>query len=652
MHLKILPVTALAVVSLALPAAATAATTAGAHSADHGVTTQLTGHAATPTDVGAQLRALRATSPVAGPEAGSDAEQLRADRDRIQQALPRTVASATTPTTVPVITSPADGSTVSGVSSITATTTAPVVLFATANHLTFVQSSGGDVSTVFDTYGEPDGAQTLQAYDCATTTDCSGVGASVNVTVDNGPVTLTQPADGATVGGSFVAGATSSGGRISFRVDSIEVAAVSAPPYLATIDTSALSVGPHELQAVRCAYAGTSCSAGSAPITFTVARVTPVVTSATPSPFSPNGDGHVDTTNIGYRLDSNQKVTWRVTSRDGKTVRGPIRLGAVSAGRHSLTFNGKTNSGKYLTSGGYVVRLDTSQTFNGVTVTGDAEHAVLVDLKAPQASGVHASLSTFYPARDRYKDTTTVTVHTSEPTRSAQLRVLNGAGHKVATVPAQSISGRTLHLTWNGRAGARVLPAGRYSYQVVLTDRVWNTRVSRKYPVVISDKRLIRHSGTQTIGNLKQNHSDALIGDCSAVVYPARPGHDWTGSLSYLSNYDICQFPSDTDLLAVTQHQIALPSAVRYGTARVTTYGGRSVAGFPDIGVVLYENKSGDITSKGGVLKAADGWHAGSQVSAADFAQGRKFQWWAGTTDSNFYDIRSFRVSYTYYLLQ
>src|SRR4029077_15703759 len=124
------------------------------------------------------------------------------------------------------------------------------------------------------------------------------------------------------------------------------------------------------------------------------------------------------------------------------------------------------------------------------------------------------------------------------------------------------------------------------------------------------------------------------------------------GSLSYLSNYDICQFPSDTDLLAVTQHQIALPSAVRYGTARVTTYGGRSVAGFPDIGVVLYENKSGDITAKGGVLKAADGWHAGSQVSAADFAQGHKFQWWAGTTGSNFYDIRSFRVSYTYYLLQ
>ena len=91
-------------------------------------------------------------------------------------------------------------------------------------------------------------------------------------------------------------------------------------------------------------------------------------------------------------------------------------------------------------------------------------------------------------------------------------------------------------------------------------------------------------------------------------------------------------YPSNTDLLAVTQHQVTLPAAVRYGTVRVTTYGGRSVPGFPDIGVILYQDHTGDPTAHGGILKAADGWHAGARVSAENYLQGRTFRWWAGTT--------------------
>ena len=85
---------------------------------------------------------------------------------------------------------------------------------------------------------------------------------------------------------------------------------------------------------------------------------------------------------------------------------------------------------------------------------------------------------------------------------------------------------------------------------------------------------------------------------------------------------------------------------------RLSTYGGRSVPGNADIGVALYEDKAGTITSKGGVLKASVAWHGGSSVAAPNFLQGRRFRWWAGTTNSNFYDIRSFKVSYTYFVLK
>jgi hypothetical protein len=97
---------------------------------------------------------------------------------------------------------------------------------------------------------------------------------------------------------------------------------------------------------------------------------------------------------------------------------------------------------------------------------------------------------------------------------------------------------------------------------------------------------------------------------------------------------------------------VALPRAVRYGGVRVSTYGARSVAGYADKGVVLYEDESGDITSHGGVLGAKEGWHQAEKVAGKTFLHGRTLHWWAGTTNANFYDVRAFRVSYTYDVLR
>ena len=149
------------------------------------------------------------------------------------------------------------------------------------------------------------------------------------------------------------------------------------------------------------------------------------------------------------------------------------------------------------------------------------------------------------------------------------------------------------------------------------------------------------------------SHTDLAIGACSEVQHPAQPGRDWKQSLAYLSDYDLCSYPYDVDLLATTQHTITLPSAIKYGTIQVSAYGGRDVPGYNDVGAIIYENKFGDISNSGAGLSAPVKWHSASRVSLPNFLQnGHRFKWWAGTTDYNFYDIKSFKVDYTYFVLR
>jgi hypothetical protein len=54
----------------------------------------------------------------------------------------------------------------------------------------------------------------------------------------------------------------------------------------------------------------------------------------------------------------------------------------------------------------------------------------------------------------------------------------------------------------------------------------------------------------------------------------------------------------------------------------------------------------------GAYLGASEGWYAGDVVPGESFvSSNRKFRWWAGTTDGMYYDIRTFRISYTYFVL-
>jgi flagellar hook assembly protein FlgD len=572
---------------------------------------------------------------------------VHADTTTAATGRTKTLAAAVAPATIPVITEPAPDASVSGSAvNISATSTAPTVRFAVGTAWTLdVDVVAGVATTTLDSYGLDTTQKSLVAYDCDTGA-CGDATAPVAFTVDNGPLTLTEPSTDP-VGTSFIANATSLGGTVQFLLDDIEVANDTSAPYQATI---AASAGPHTLRAVRCSADESMCQVETPEANITVQdTLTPVLDPASQSPFSPNGDGQFDTTSFNYTLDSLQDATWSVTNSSGATVRRPVTLGTPLAG--NFVFNGKDNSGHMLPSGRYTVNLDTTKDVGGNTLHGHSQRAVDIDVTNPRGSNVKAVPFRFYPVQDSYRDATTLEADLSEDLSSLQVRIFDHAGNKIRTIPAGAESAGVKSINWDGlNPSGALVAAGRYSYRLVMRDMVGNTTVGRSYPVAVSHKKLVRKTGTKTVGPMASK-TGTLIGSCSRVANPARP--KWRGSFAYLSNYKGCFQPSSTDENAFTRHSVRLPVATKYGRVRVTTYGASDLPKYRDHGAVNYLNKRGLLSDHGAVLGRSKGWHSGDWVNGRNYVtKGRHFRWRAGATEGNYYDIRRFKVSYRYYVLR
>jgi flagellar hook assembly protein FlgD len=565
----------------------------------------------------------------------------------------RDSSSTTAPTTTPTITSPSAGATVSGVVTFAATSSAAVVRFGiTGSTWTAdVPVQSGSASVQLDTYGVH-GARQLTATDCDGT-DCATSFATVDVTVSNAAITLTAPAKGTVVGSSVVAAVDAQGGGVRFELDGSPVADVGAAPYRATIDTSHVAAGSHTLSAVQCDSGFVDCDGRTAPPVSIVVqhRLRPVIKRVAPTPFSPNGDGRKDKAVVDYRLDVPHKVRWEVLNAGGKIVAGPRALGTQSAGSHTLTFDGTGKHGATLRSGSYVIRLLTSRVVSGGTITGAAEGGVRIDLAKPRATSPTARPHTFYPVRDHYLDHARISSRLSEPLDSLRWQILNGSGHTVRTLSqGRDLKGR-VHVTWNGRdAGHRVVASGSYRIRLVMRDVAGNAGQSKWGSVQVSGKHLEKHSFSTSMAPHK-NTVGTAIGACSEVLYPARS--NWPDSYTYASNYHVCFDPTTKQDLAFTRHVVKVPGAARYGQVRVDAYGQRTVPGFPDHGFLFYETKTKDITSHGGTLAPGLGWHKGDRIGAEGFVNSHhQFHWWAGTAGGAYYDIKSFRVTLSYFLLR
>ncbi|HEV2889584.1 MAG TPA: S8 family serine peptidase [Frankiaceae bacterium] len=549
------------------------------------------------------------------------------------------------PTTTPTLTEPA-GPTVSGDVTVGATSTAGSVRFAIdGGPSATADVVDGTATATLETYGLS-GAHTITARDCSAS-GCGATPASVAVTVDNAAPAITSPAPDAVVRTAMLTlSATASGGAVRFLVDGAPVATDAVAPYTTTVQASALAEGAHTASAVLCNRAGTVCdTAHAASLSFTVSTLHPAIPSIAPARFSPNGDGRYDAATVTYTLDVAQSAQLRIKNAAGTVVRGP---GAVSgaAGTRTWVWNGRRNDGTYAPDGTYTVELNTSDPSGQ---TGFASRTVVVDRSAPNLSGTTGSGATFYPVRDGYRDTFVPSIYVSE-SAYLSLRVYNPSGTRIRVLSGGPYGAGRRQMTWDGKTSSGALaPAGTYSFDFVSTDLVSNARVTGRYPVYVSGRRLVSKVAERVL-TPDATRIGALIGDCSYASVPAHYGQ-WAGSHGYYSDF-YCDSLGGVEGLVVTDHQFTLPAAVKYGNVQVAAVGREAIAGFGDIGLVSYYDKAGNLTDYDKRLDPSYTTYWGPLAgSSALLYGGRTLRWWAGTSNGNWYEIAQFKVRWQYFVL-
>jgi hypothetical protein len=199
---------------------------------------------------------------------------------------------------------------------------------------------------------------------------------------------------------------------------------------------------------------------------------------------------------------------------------------------------------------------------------------------------------------------------------------------------------------WNGRrADGRLVP-GSYRLRLVATDLAGNRSRSAARTVEVSGQRLVKRSGSTTV-TARETLDETFADDCSDVFRRTSGPHD--GWVSYASG-SLC---TTGDAYAAGDHQVRLPSAARYGTVRVSAFGGRADKRYRDSAtVVLYDGLQNLSTVRFRLGPARTTYH-GPRVKAGPLLiRSRVLRWETLTTGVAWYDVKSYRVDYTYYVLR
>jgi flagellar hook assembly protein FlgD len=549
------------------------------------------------------------------------------------------------PGTAPAISAPADGAVVSGAITVTASSTAPRVRLGLGDLVQTVAVAGGVASATFSTYGLG-GRQPVSAADCSVVDQCEGP-TTVAVTVDNPAPALTAPVPGQEVRGDTLSATADApaGAAVRFVVDGSTsgpgVATDTSAPFAVTLDTEGLGDGLHTVRAYLCRDAVTCDGSRAAEAPVTVVRLHPGIVSVSPSAISPNGDGRQDSVKVTYRLDRSQTPTLQVRNQYGEVIYRKV-LGRQDAGQHTVTWTGRRSDGQVVADGTFTVQVST---MDG-DLQGLASRAVAVDRTSPVVSGVHSSSDRVLPVDDGYLDTVAVSGTTREPLGRLQLQIATRSGAVVRTIGAGAKPAGPVASGWNGRrAGGQLVP-GTYRVRFVAEDLAGNRSRSKARTVTVSSQRLVRKSGSTTVtarGSLQQSFEDP----CSQVFRRTTGKHDdW---ISYAAS-SIC---TSGDAYAAGDHQVRLPEAIRYGTVRVSAYGGRGDPRYRDSAKIVYYDSLQNLSDHSVRLGPSIGTHGGKPVKATPLLiRSRVLRWMTITTGVAWYDVRSYRIDFTYYVLR
>jgi hypothetical protein len=268
--------------------------------------------------------------------------------------VPFTVSDTTPPSVS--ITQPVNGSVARGVISVEASASdnvgvIRVEFYKDSDPAPFATVTTAPFSTPWNTASVVDGAHSLTAtaYDAAGN---SAVSASVSVAVDNTAptVSLTAPADGATVSGTNVAISASASDGMAiqqvefYRDGSVLLGVDSTSPYSITWNSTTVANGSHTLMAQALDTAGNAATSASRTITVsngvidttppTVSITSPVngatVAKKTTVTIAATASDNVAVTKVEFSVDGSLKCTdttapytcaWRVPAQAGRTYR-------------------------------------------------------------------------------------------------------------------------------------------------------------------------------------------------------------------------------------------------------------------------------------------------------------------------------------------
>ncbi len=244
------------------------------------------------------------------------------------------------------ITNPANNATVSGSVSLTATASDNI----SVSRVEFIVNGsvrGTAFSApyiyVWDTAAETNGAYGVQAkaYDSSGNTNTQAISVTVNNVADATPptVSVTAPANGATVSGSVSVTATASDNvsvtRVQFIVDGVIVSTDATSPYSYAWDSSAASNGAHTITA-KAFDAKSNNASGAVSVTVSNSIQTIVPTSSTWK-YLDNG--------------SNQGTAWRAVSfNDASWASGGAELGYGDGDETTVVSYGSDAANKFVTT--------------------------------------------------------------------------------------------------------------------------------------------------------------------------------------------------------------------------------------------------------------------------------------------------------------
>ena len=379
------------------------------------------------------------------------------------------------------ITAPANGATVSGTAMVTASATSSIGVASVQ-----FQLDGADVgspvtaapySYSWDTTKSSNGSHTLKAIakDTAENSTTSA-GDTVNVknTVAAPVVSITAPANGATVSGTatLTASATSSIGvaSVQFQLDAANVGSpITAAPYIYSWDTAKSSNGSHTLRAIAKDTAGTSTTSAGDTVKVNNAVTPPAVSITAPA----SGAIVSGTATVTASATSSVGVASVQFQLDGANVGGPVTAAPYtyswdttksSNGSHTLKAVAKDTAGTSTTSIGDTVAVNNAVAPPQVSITAPASGAtvsgtITVSGTASSSLGISSVQITVDSGGFSSASGTNTwsfslnTASLSNATHTLTAKVTDSSGgtasSSVVSITVNNVSGPTVTINWS-----------------------------------------------------------------------------------------------------------------------------------------------------------------------------------------------------------